>query len=211
MSALVTVPTRGVIGWQTVTRLQEIRDRHPGLPPIVYQPGNLSVALTRNTIVKKFLAGPWQLLVMVDDDVVPPPTMLDTFNDMPSGFGVGAIPHVMPHPVTPAELALTAFTDDGGLRVAQLEDGWNEVDAVATGCVAISRAALVACGPNPFRIENNPDAQVTSDDFLFCQDVKNAGFKIGAYMDGWYCDHITAVSLAPLYEHQTERETSWTA
>ena len=50
---MVAVPTRGAIRWETVTALEEARDCTPGLGPIVYQPGNLSVALTRNRIVEQ--------------------------------------------------------------------------------------------------------------------------------------------------------------
>ncbi len=209
-NVLVAVPTRGAIGWQTVTRLQEIARANPSLPPVLWQPGNLSVALTRNVIVQRFLASSCDTLVMVDDDVVPPPTMLDHLVPVPDGFGMVGIPHPMPVPGAPSSLTLTAFRSDGdGLRVVQeLEPGWNDVDAVATGCVAIPRAVLERLGPNPFRISNDPAAAVTSDDFLFCADLRAADFRVGAWWDGWYCDHITAVSLAPLLEGQARQTTA---
>jgi hypothetical protein len=170
----------------------------PGLRPILYQEGNLSVALTRNKIVNLFLDTECDYLVMVDDDVVPPPeslTYLPELLEANDDYGMIAVPHVMPLPGQPGRLILTAFGD-----VEDLVKGLNEVDLVATGCVGISRAALVALGENPFWIENDPTATIQSDDFLFCKDLHEAGFKIGAWYDGWYCDHLTTVSLAPLYE-----------
>jgi hypothetical protein len=202
---LVAVPTRGQIQWATVTRLQEIRDAHPGLPPILYQPGNLSVAMTRNRIVKKFLAGPWEWLLMVDDDVVPPVNMLDIVGAA-DGYGMLAIPHPFPDPSDPGRLVLgaLALNDDGDLTVPLLLEGVHPCDAVATGCVLISREVLDRLGPAPFRIAHDPDAPITSDDFLFCADVRDAGFKIGyALGPGWYCDHHSTVMLAPLLEQQT--------
>lgn len=207
-NVFLSVPTRGQIQWQTVTRLEQIRDENQGLPPILYQPGNLSVALTRNRIVKQFLASSCDTLIMVDDDVVPPPHLLESLLPIADGFGMVAVPHSMPSPSDPGRLVLTSFQETrDGLVGCDLAFGLNEVAAVATGCVAISRAALVSLGANPFRIENDPDAVITSDDFLFCADLRKAGFKIGCWWDGWYADHLSTVSLAPIFELQS-REMS---
>jgi len=196
---LVAVPTRGAVSWQTVTRLNEVRDATPGLRPIVFQPGNLSVALTRNRIVQTFLATDCETLVMVDDDVVPPPHFLETLDRLLPEFAMAAIPHVMPNPADHSRLMLTACDAvPGGLTGSDLADGANDVDAVATGCVAVSRQALVALGPNPFRISHDPDDAV-SDDYLFCRDLKSAGFRICAWWDGVPCDHVSTVNLGPLF------------
>lgn len=192
---MVAVPTRGAIRWETVTRLEEARDRTPGLRPIVYQPGNLSVALTRNRIVERFLDTGCETLVMVDDDIVPPPDFIETLDKCMVSVEIAAIPHVMPTPGTPSELMLTAYID--GIP-AGLNEGLNLVHAVATGCVAVSRDVV---NQIKFRIDNDPSSAV-SDDFLFCADARAAGFRIGAWWDGWYCDHVTAVSLAPILESQ---------
>lgn len=205
---IVAVPTRGQIQWQTVTALEAIRDATPGLRPILYQEGNLSVAMTRNRIVKQFLASDATTLVMVDDDIAPPPHALEKLDPYIGEFAAVSIPHPMPTPGRNDEIVLSAyvfrpaFTD--GLTVADLEEGMNEVDAVATGCVAISREALETLGPNPFRITNDPDAEIRSDDFLFCADLRFAGLKIGCWWDGWYCDHVRTVGLAPLLEKQID-------
>jgi hypothetical protein len=204
---LVAVPTRGTVTWQTAQRLGEIRDAHPGLPPILWQPGNLSVARTRNLIVRRFLATDATTLVMVDDDVVPPPRTLEWITPVPDGFGAVAIPHPMPHPSRPGHLVLTAMQRHphgdlipAGIRTA----GLMQVQAVATGCVSIPRAVLEALGPNPFRIPDDPDEDPASDDFIFCADLIAAGLKVGAYIPpgGWFCDHVSTVGLAPLYEQE---------
>jgi len=211
MTPLLAVPTRGAVRWETITRLEEIRDGAPGMPPILYQPGNLSVAMTRNRIVSRFLATSCDVLVMVDDDVVPPPHLLDVVAD-PDGacYAMVTIPHPMPHPLAPGRVVLTAYETAGeGLAFLDLERGWNDVDAAATGCCAVRRDALERLGPNPFRIGNDPDAPVTSDDFLFCADLRAAGLRIGSWHDGWHSDHVTTVSLAPIMEtqHSPQRST----
>jgi len=199
---MLAVPTRGQIGWQTVTRLEEIRDRTPGLAPIVYQPGNLSVALTRNRIVKRFLETDATTLVMVDDDVVPPPHALEALDPLIPEFGMAAVPHPHPWPHDPGRIVLSAYDSapGGGFAPATLAQGVNEVAAVATGCVAISRAALEATAPAPFRVSHDPDDLISSDDFLFCADLRILGFRIAAWADGWFADHVTTVGLAPLWE-----------
>lgn len=200
---LLAVPTRGQIQWQTVHRLEEIRDATPGLRSILWQPGNLSVALTRNAIVKQFMDTDCTTLALVDDDIVPPPHFLEKLDPHLPEYGMVSVPHPMPVPADPSKIALGAFrnTPDGYAGI-DLHKGMNEVDAVATGCVLVSREALVMLGDNPFRIENDPSALQTSDDFFFCTDLREAGFKIGSWWDGWYCDHVTAVNLAPILEGQ---------
>ena len=203
----LSVPTRGQISWQTVTRLEEIRDAHPGMRPILYQEGNLSVALTRNKIVRKFLATDCDVLVMVDDDTVPSPHMLESLVPIPSGYGMVGLPYPT---VTNGQFGFTAYDKiEGGMGFAELESGWNDVDALGTGCVAIPREVFAILGKDPFRIETDPTAEITSDDFLFCADLREANYRIGCWWDGWYADHIRAVCLAPLMEGRTREHVRY--
>ena len=200
---LVTVPTRGQVAWQIVTRLNEIRDETPGLAPIVYEPGNLSVAQTRNQIVRRFLETDKEVLVMVDDDIVPPPHLLDIAKHLPEYAMVG-----IPYPLWRQDqgLFLSAFSmTSQGLKVASLHEGLNDVDSLGTGCVAVSREALVTLGRNPFRFDNSEELEGTSEDFIFCADLRAREFRIGCWWDGWYADHIRAVGLAPLMEFQARQ------
>lgn len=196
MSVLLSVPTRGSVRWETVTRLEEIRDAMHITEPILYQPGNLSVAQTRNKIVHKFLETDCDTLVMVDDDIVPSPHFLKNVQPLQADWGMVALPHPMPHPADPSRLMLTIYDDE--LTPIDPVDGLNECAYVATGCVAISREALWE--RSPFAIEDDPDWHITSDDFRFCLYLRGNGFKVGYWWDGWYADHVTTVSLAPLFE-----------
>lgn len=203
---LIAVPTRGTVQWSTATRLEAIRDRYPGMAPILYEPGNLSVALTRNRIVKKFMDGPWQALAMIDDDVIPAPHFLELAAHLDgSEFGMVCMPHPMPNPKNQGQLMLGIFAEvEGGFIPIPPQRGLHECDAVATGAVVISRAALVTVGKHPFRITHDPDAEVQSDDLLFCRDLRKHGLKVGYYMDGWFSDHHSVVALAPLVENAME-------
>lgn len=197
MSTLLSVPTRGAIQWTTVTRLEEIRDKHPGLAPILYQEGHLNVALTRNHIVQQFLETDHDVLAMVDDDVTPPPHFLDVVEHLDICDMVG-----IPYPMFAQNvLDFTIFEEvPGGLKLLAPESGLNGCDALGTGCVVIHRRVFEKLGDTPFRMSNDPRDKTITDDFLFCKDMRDAGFTIGYYWDGWYADHCTTVSLAPLKE-----------
>ncbi len=203
---LVTVPTRGSIRWETVTALEAARD-YDGFPPILYQTGHLSVALTRNLIVERFMARDMPVLAMVDDDIAPPLNFVELLLPHMEEFDMVAIPHAAPHPNDSSIMHFTAYEmGDGGLLPKGLWPGVNAVDAVATGCVMINREVFETLGQHPFRISHDPTAIVVSDDFIFCEDMRRAGFKIGAFWNGQAADHFQTTSLVPLLQHQLESE-----
>ena len=203
MKPFLACPTRGQIQWATVTRLEEIKALYPDSPPILYQPGNLSVAQTRNRVVEHFMVSDCDVLVMVDDDVVPSPHWLTEILPSVGEYGMIALPHPMPDPADRSQLRLTVFdwTDEAWSFRTQLEQGLHECDAVATGCVAVHREVLEELGENPFHIGD--EAGGPSDDYWFCRAVHEAGFRIGYFFDGWYADHHSVTSLAPLLEART--------
>lgn len=195
----LSVPTRGSIRWETATRLEEIRDKYPGMPPIDYQTGHVCVALTRNFIINKFLETDAEVLVMVDDDVIPSPHFLEVVLPFKKGYGMVGLPYPMSN--SQINLAFTIFEEqDDGYHPFWPMGGLNMCDAIGMGCVAISRAAVEAMGRSPFRVDYDPDAQVVGEDFLFCSDLRKKGFRIGYYFDGWFAEHCTVVGMAPIME-----------
>lgn len=211
VDVLISVPTRGTIRWETVTALEAARDyMGEGTAPILYQPGNLSVAMTRNRIVKRFLETDYTMLAMVDDDIAPPINFVEMLRPHLGEYAMVSLPHPAPHPADPSVMCLTVYDESPGegYRPKGLWQGINDADAVATGCVLISRTALEELGPAPFRVSADPDATVTSDDFLFCQDLKAAGFKVGAVWEGRPIDHFHVASLAPIAESQLQGVSS---
>jgi hypothetical protein len=168
--------------------LQEIRDDNPGLPPIVFRPGHLSVSLTRNHIVRQFLAGDWEALIMVDDDVAPASTLLGLCDNL-DAWDVVAMPtfvwrpELAPIPV-PAVFGTSGLIASGGVREAEI---------VGTGCIAIHRRVLEGLHDEPFTV-GFEDGRDVSDDIMFCRAVRAAGFRIGADFTT-AADHHTTVSL----------------
>ena len=198
---LISVPTRGLVTCQTASRLEAVRDRSPGMRPILYQPGAASVAYNRNLIVKWFLESDAEVLVMVDDDIVPPLDFLDALLPIPEGFGMVGIPYPIPDPKSGVPMHCVYELDDElGIRAADMEFGLNECDAIATGCVAIRREALEYLTSNCFRFDANPDSVIHGEDIIFCQDLREAGWKIGYTADAGFCDHIRVTSLEPIVE-----------
>lgn len=202
-AVMIAVPTRGSVRWETAMRLQEVRDHDPALPPVLYQPGNLSVALTRNRIVQQFLQTDCKYLAMVDDDIAPPVNFVDLLLPCMDDFAMVSLPHAHPYPGDPSLLSFSVYdlVFPGGslLRTKDVFVGLNECDAVATGCVLISRESLIQLGPHPFRMEHDPTATIQSDDMLFCADLRTAGFKIGALWMGLPVEHYNTVNLTPLW------------
>ena len=200
---MVAVPTRGQIGWQTATALEAARDYSPALGPIVYQAGSLSVALTRNRIVARFLESGCEKLAMIDDDIAPPVNFLELLDPYVPEYAMVTLPHPMPHPSEPGTMIFSAFdVVEDGLQPKGLWTGINEVGAAATGCVLIGRECLEELGPAPFRISHDPRDAVQSDDFLFCEDLRKEGFRIGCYYDGHFVDHFRTAGLEPLLRAQ---------
>ena len=197
MSILISVPTRGAIHHATVTRLEQIRDTQPGMAPILYQEGHLNEALTRNQITQEFVAGPWDVLAMIDDDVAPPLGFLDLVEHLDT-HGMVGVPYL--HFTAEGRVDYTIYEDhpDGGYLFAEPELGLNTCDAVASGCILIHRRVFDVLGDTPFRMSHDP-RRPASDDFVFCQDMRQAGFTIGYWWDGTPADHYPAsVNLAPI-------------
>ncbi len=199
MSILLSVPTRGAIHHATVTRLEEIRDTHPGMAPILYQEGHLNVALTRNQITQHFCAGAWDVLAMIDDDVAPPHGFLTLVEHLTTYSMVG-VPYLQSTAEGRVDYTIYEDHPEGGFMFAEPELGLNECDALAAGCIMIHRRVFDVLGDTPFRMSDDPRSPA-SDDLVFCQAMRHAGFTIGYWWDGTPADHYPAsVTLAPLKE-----------
>ena len=161
------------------------------------------MALVRNTIVNTFLESDGDILVMVDDDVVPPLDILDHLLPIPDGYGVVAIPYPA---LQNTNFAFSVFDETPeGFRPKSwpYQDGWNQADAVGTGCVAIPRVALESLGKSPFRLEDDPRMKVIGEDFIFSSDLRKAGYKIGFWWDANIADHISTSSMIHFLEATT--------
>lgn len=205
---LVAIPTRGKIDWNTVLRLNEIRDANPGLPPIHIAPGRLSVSDVRNRIVAQFLESPHDILVMVDDDVVPHRNMLQITE---TEYDIVGATYLIFRPNINLPFPAVLRWDEQKQHYWPIEDVFSKTtlvpcDAVATGCMAIKRAVLE--NPElkaPFAMTyNEKGCMVMSDDVAFCDRARKLGYRIGADFSV-PCDHmVDGVSLNHLHCQYSE-------
>lgn len=181
----VAVPTRGQVDWNTVLALQEARDTY-GLPPIHYQAGRMSVSDTRAKIVQDFLASDAEVLLSIDDDVIPHPTFPEIVQH---DVDVVGCPYPMIRSL--ASICVPAVFEPGVNGQAQIrrdpygQQGLQEVYAIGTGCIAIQRRVLEhpKLKHNPFMYGfDTHGILVESDDLKFCRRVRKAGFEV-------YCDY----------------------
>lgn len=191
---MLAVPTRGEVHWITATRMQEIRDSRKHVPPVVYKPGHLSAANTRNMIVRQFLESEAKVLFMVDDDVAPPTRLLD-LADHAIDWGIIGVP-------TPV-----FYTDNGVYWNVWDQDrnpmrkhssGIRSVHGIGTAVCAIHRSVLLGMDDDPFQVTMDEWGEV-SDDVNFCNSLREAGHKIGCCWDMW-ADHMTKTQLI-LFHH----------
>lgn len=184
MGVFLACPTRGEVTGQVAEALFVLAKRLDTEPRFVF--GHLSAGETRTRIVKEFLDTDNEVLLMVDDDVLPSnrvPELLDRLDQWP--VLAAAVPIwdlSWPAP------AFAALRNNGGWKpVEPTHRGERivECDAVGTGCIAIRRDVLEAVpdGFNSIR-----------EDIAFCEAAKEAGFKVGCDFRV-QCDHLARVSL----------------
>lgn len=205
---MLAIPTRGSVRYETIIWLEQIRADNPGLGPTVFQPGAVSVSQNRNRIVQHFLKSDCRFLAMVDDDIVPPPHFFDLVHylEKDKRWGMLCVPHPIATNGGAGGIDFSIYQEcPEGARYVAPQHGIHEADLVATGAVIVPRRVFDRVGDAPFRVIDDPrSATLTGEDFLFCQDLRRHGFRVGYMFDGWYCNHNTTVGLAPLKEAMTE-------
>ncbi len=155
--------------------------------------GVYPVEKARNRAVENFLRSPFQWLLMMDNDVVPPPNFLKIVTEAESeGRFLFGVP--------------TPMIGDAGLQwnVAHRQDelvcafnvtlpaGWHPCDFLGGAFLAARRPVFETIKSNWFdRMPNK------SEDFSFSQRAQDAGFQ--PWFTGDYqCDHIHSASLREL-------------
>ncbi len=184
----IYVPTRGYVWHETAAALG-------GALP-TYIRCNTGVSDAREIIVQHFLAGKCEILVMCDDDVVPPEDWLRIVEHVEEGrtdVCAAVCPIILPGTVTLPNV----FERNPALeRKYQLsarfirENGLQEVDAVGTGLIAIHRRVLEDKRmQKPFSVDFGYGM---GEDVRFCERAKKSRWKVAVDFDCW-CDHMTLV------------------
>lgn len=197
MKILLACPTRGSVTIETITRLEQLRDETPGLDPIMWHRGGYNVAHTRNEILAYAEANAYDVVAMVDDDVVPAYGLLDWADsletrrdEMPEDALHGYAAIAFPHPVVDgADVKWSVYRDAGE------ELGWlferprsdgrlHACDGVATGAILLSLPALATLPGYPYVFRMEQDATGwRGEDLLLCRDLARAGFLVGYVHD----------------------------
>jgi uncharacterized protein (DUF779 family) len=188
---MLAIPTRGTIGWNTVRRLLELQEKHPD---VLYhiEAGRLDVSSVRNKIVQVFLQTDRQVLIQVDDDVVP---RIHVMKMAESSYDiVGATYYVirhelnLPFPCVFRKLPSGAY---GPIEKPFGRQGEVECDAVATGCMAVKRKVFEHTEMKaPFAMTHDEHGVFKmSDDIAFCHRAKALGFTIAADYSH-HADHV---------------------
>lgn len=184
----IYVPTRGLVWHETAAALG-------GALP-TYVRCNTGVSDARGIITRHFLASKAEILVMCDDDVIPPQDWLRIADHVAEGrtdVCAAVCPIILEGTVTLPNV----FKRNPDLqRKYQLSaefiayNGLQEVDAVGTGLIAIHRRVLADKGmQNPFQADFSSGA---GEDVRFCERAKKARFKVSVDFDCW-CDHMVTV------------------
>lgn len=158
------------------------------------------ISQNRNMIVQRFLASKFDYLLMIDDDVVPPQTILsmaDYEKDV-----VGALYFMyQEQKLMPVAFMRSRYGMYNPLNIKS-GDGLTEVDAVGTGCIMLSRKVLKAVKA-PFINEYDPDGiRLFGLDIAFCQRAKEKDFKVYVHTD-FPCSHWQIMDLKRLYYIET--------
>lgn len=175
--------------------------------------------------IQDFLAGPWDFLLLVDDDNPPVSNPLDL---VALDLDVVGLPTPVWHSAVPGDRPYyynaMIESGDGWRPVDSFPDfdpaqGLFQVDAVGTGCVLIARRVLQALMDRaqesddplnaPFMRKWSPRGDVLAgNDFMFCSRAREAGFDIWAHF-GYLCEHWNEVELLEVirsFGQMTEKE-----
>lgn len=160
-------------------------------------PDDKPISQNRNKIVQDFLAHKeFDYLLMIDDDVVPPQTIL-SMADYEEDI-VGALYFMYQQ----QKLMPVAFMKSKEGMYTPLnfkdKDGLVEIDAVGTGCIMLSRKVLEAV-KSPFLNVYDPDGiKMFGLDIAFCRKAKEKGFKVHVHID-FPASHWQIMDLKRLY------------
>ncbi len=146
--------------------------------------------------IKDFLNGGEDFWLTIDSDNPPMNNPLDLVEynldivGFPTPVWHNAVPGDRPwyfNALDAKDEAYTPHTDTNGLQ---------EVDAVGSGCLLISREVILKLkDQQPFMRTWNPDGTVeVGGDFSFCRKAKAAGFRIWTHYD-YPCHHFNEVDL----------------
>jgi len=164
-------------------------------------PTNKPITFNRNEIVKDFLKTDCEYLMMVDDDIIPPLSILN-LADFQKPIISGLCFAFTKGMIVPLGLIRRA---DGEYHIPDFKgnEGLMKIDSVGTGCIIIRRDVL----EKQWWIENGgwfkneydkTGYKVEGNDLSFCRKAQDLGFDIYVHTD-YPCSHIVPMDLKFIY------------
>ena len=146
----------------------------------------------RNFLVQKALEEGYDYLLNIDHDIVPLKKLLDLVGLKKDVIG-GAFPAWNTvDPNYPLYFIAMDRAEDG-YREHKEKVGLQEVDAVGSGGMLLSRAVMEAV-KEPFLRKWKDGFAITGLDFFFCEKAKDLGFKVFCHYD-YPCSHYKDLDL----------------
>ena len=196
----IAIPTRDMtaaISARLALLLVELA-RRPDEPIIEIVPG-YPVDRVRNQICKRFLESDADFLLMIDDDAVPPATVLEMVKhdkDVVAGLCYAYLPRLGYYSVAYPSGNSDVKVPRLGIGAQIEHQGLMEVELAGSACLLIQRRVLEALEPPHFTMLLNDDRLLIKDseDFTFCRKARKAGFSIWLDTDQ-PCSHYRALDM----------------
>lgn len=159
------------------------------------------VSAARNRIVEDmFLKSDADILLMLDNDVVPQANFIESILEMPAECDIFCPPYFVWNPTR--QITSLCFGEWDGKQMVQPEQmragDWVEGGAGGTGCMAVRRRVFTDGKlAKPFFkiIMDDYEFQAMSEDIYFTKNAKEAGYRV--FSNALYvCSHYHTIDLA---------------
>ena len=197
----IAVLNQGWIRVEVANLINKIGSQHK-YNVLVSYPSDKPIANNRNKIVLDFLKRKqYDYLLMLDDDIVPPPNLLN-LADFDKDI-IGALCFAWKNDAI-IPLCLKKIGRDAYTPLNTEEDGLVECDAIGSGAMMIARRVLEhpywykTGGPFRNYYRKNGEKRLGLD-ISFCERAKKLGFRIWAHLD-YPASHWTNFDLKKVYE-----------
>lgn len=180
---LICVPTRGDIYYKVVGFLN--KQAEMGFPTL-FARSSYGIEAARKTLCDAFLRFDYSHLFFLDDDIIPP-------NDVISRLLSASTDMVTADYLMTQEGECFSHCSINGSRFTGKEEGLANIDACGLGACLIRKEVIQKC-PNDFFVTYDGYDPIRSEDYNFCDKVRDKGFQIFCDFDV-KCDHYKMMPL----------------